>query len=356
MNDPSLKLTAYFGERKRGESGRLLADELLELYAAHRVRTSLLLRGVAGFGLKHHLRTDQLLTLSEDLPAVAVAVDSAQRIDALLGELLALKREGLVTLERARLLTGDLSAAVELPEASKLTVYVGRRERASGRPAFDAVCELFHRRGLAGATVLMGVDGTKQGRRQRASFVGANASVPMMIIAIGTGEQVAGVLAELGELLVHPVVTVERVRVCKRDGQLLARPQELPGRDAHGLALWQKLMVHTSEAARHGRRPLHRELVERLRESDVAGATSLRGIWGFHGAHAPHGDKLLQVYRHTPVVTIVVDTPERIGAAFEIIDALTPEGGLVTSEMVPAARAVSAGHVRGGTRLAKHEF
>ena len=72
----------------------------------------------------------------------------------------------------------------------------------------------------------------------------------MMIIAVGSGERIARVLPELGGLLRRPLITLERVRVCKRDGELLARPHELPGTDEHGLALWQKLMVYTSEAAR----------------------------------------------------------------------------------------------------------
>jgi PII-like signaling protein len=135
----------------------------------------------------------------------------------------------------------------------------------------------------------------------------------------------------------RPLVTLERVLVCKRDGELLARPPELPGTDEHGLALWQKLMIYTSEDARAGGRTLHRELVRRLREAGVAGATSLRGIWGFHGDHAPHGDRLLQVRRHVPVVTVVIDRPQRIATAFDVVHGLTGQRGLVTSETVPAA-------------------
>ena len=37
-------------------------------------------------------------------------------------------------------------------------------------------------------------------------------------------------------------------------------------------------------------------------------------------------------------MTVVIDTPERIGRAFPIIDVLAREHGLVTSELVPAAR------------------
>ena len=83
--------------------------------------------------------------------------------------------------------------------------------------------------GVAGATALLGVDGTSHGRRERARFFSRNASVPMMVIAVGDGDRIARVLPELGGLLRDPLVTLERVRVCKRDGELLARPSALPG-------------------------------------------------------------------------------------------------------------------------------
>jgi PII-like signaling protein len=358
MTDDCLKLTTYFGERDRTE-GRLLADALLDLYGSHRLAASVLLRGAEGFGALHHRHTDRLLSLSEDLPVVSIAVDSRPRIEELLGAVLAIKRRGLITLERARLVTGPLEA-VTLPdalgEATKLTVYLGRHERAAGQPAFVAVCELLRRHGIAAATVLLGVDGTRGGRRTRARFLGSNAEVPMMIISVGAGERIAGVLGELGRLLDEPLVTLERVRVCKRDGRLLARPHSLPETDEHGLAMWQKLMVYTSEAATVDGRPLSLEIVRRLRRSDLAGATSLRGVWGFHGDHPPHGDRLLQLRRHVPVVTIAVDTPPRTARAFEIIDELTGEHGLVTSEMVPAMTALSSSERVGGLRLARHDF
>ena len=78
---------------------------------------------------------------------------------------------------------------------------------------------------------------------------------------------------------------------------------------------------------------------------------------GFHGDHPPHGDRLLQLRRHVPVVTIVVDTPERISESFEMVDELTGEAGLVTSELVPAMASLSEGEPqRGGLRLARRRF
>ena len=358
MNEDCLKLTCYFGERHRS-GGRFVADRLLDLYGRHELAASIMLRGVEGFGLKHHLRSDHSLTLSEDLPAVAIAVDTRSRIEAILPEVSGMENLGMVTLERARLVQDEVGP-VELPEAlheaTKLTVYLGRQERVYRVPAYIAVCELLHRRGIAGATVLLGVDGTAHGQRERARFFGRNAEVPMMVMAVGSGDQIARVLPELGALLRRPLITLERVRVCKRDGELLETPHELPETDRHGMALWQKLTVFTSEAAQHRGQPIHRAITRRLRSTGASGATTLRGIWGFHGDHLPHGDRVLQLGRHVPTVTIVIDSPERIAEAFPIIDELTAERGLVTSEMVPAIHARTSEHRRGGLRLATHHF
>ena len=358
MIDDCLKITSYFGERKRAH-GVFIADALMDLYGRNQIATSILLRGAEGFGLRHHLRTDSSLTLSEDLPAVAVAVDTRPRIEAILDEAVSACSSGLVTLERARMRTGplqDFDLPEDLTEATKLTIYVGRQERVSRVPAYLAVCELLHRRGIAGASVLLGVDGTARGRRERARFFGRNADVPVMVIAVGSGKEIAHVLPELSGLLRDPVVTLERVQVCKRDGQLLSRPHPLPGTDEHGMALWQKLMIYTSESQLRAGHPIHRAIVRELRQTGAGGATTLRGIWGFHGDHQPHGDRILQLGRRVPTVTIVIDTPERIAESFAVIDDLTAEHGLVTSEMVPALRATTGTEQRGGLRLARPRF
>ena len=355
MNADCLKLTSYFGERHRA-GGVFTADALLDLYGRSEMAASILLRGTEGFGLRQHLRTDRSLTLSEDLPLVAVAVDTRPRIEAVLEQTLRLNSPGLVTLERAILLDGTDGADGVSPdpaESAKLTVYLGRRERAYRAPAFVAVCDLLYRRGIAGATALLGVDGTSRGTRQRARFFGRNAEVPMMVIAVGSGAQIRRVVPELGGLLHDPLLTLERVRVCKRDGQLLGAPEALPGTDEHGRALWQKLMIYTSEATQHQGQPIHRAVTRRLRAAGIAGVTTLRGVWGFHGDHRPHGDRVLSAARRVPVVTIVIDSPARMAAAFAIVDELTAERGLVTAETIPAMRAAAEGRHKGGLRLAE---
>ena len=314
------KLTVYLGERSRANGG-LAADALVDVYERHGLRTSILLRGMAGFGAKHHRHSDRLLTLSEDLPLVSVAVDSEEQIERALADVRRLDLDGRVTVESARM----PEAGMPLEDDVRLSVYLGRQERIDGQPAYRVVVERLHAAGVAGATVLLGVDGTSAGLRRRARFFHANAEVPLMVLAVGAGGRVAAVLPELPGSL----ITLERARVLKRDGERLAEPEQR--------GEWQKLMVYASEQAQHNGRPLYAELLQRLRAAGAAGATSLRGFWGYHGDHEPHGDTFWQLRRRVPVVTVVVDRTDRILEWFAIADELTTATGLVTSEVVPVA-------------------
>jgi PII-like signaling protein len=356
VSEDALKLTTYFGERSRVH-GLLLADELLNIHARHKIRSSILLRGIQGFGAKHRRRSDRLLTLSEDLPLVCIAVDTRERIQALIKDTSPIGHEGLRTLERVQLhhengmspstVPGHTStlgahAALDTSQAVKLTVYIGRHERANGLPAFVAVCKALHDSSVAGATVLLGVDGTRSGERERARFFARNANVPLMVTSVGDPQRIDAAVERLQPLLDEPLFTIEGVRVCKRDGVLITPPHDESTVGMHGTNVHQKLTIILSEAAVHGKHSVYLELVRRLRAANAAGATSLRGIWGFHGDHPPHGDRLLSLRRHVPVVTETIDTPERIAALFPIVDELTSERGLVTSEPVPAASALNA--------------
>lgn len=316
------KLTVHFGEADR-RGRHLLSDELLDLFERREVHASALLRGAEGFGLKQTLRTDRLLTLSEDLPLVAVAVDEPSRIEALLPDVQAAAGDGLVMFERLRL------GATPSEGGAKLTVYLGRRE------APEVVVDRLRAAGVASATVLLGVDGTMHGRRRRARFLSRNADVPALVVAVGEAERIAEAVESLRGLLADPVLTLERVQVCKRDGVLLARP------DPADADAWRRLTVYGGEDARHAGRPLFPQLLRGLRGAGASGATTLRGVGGFSGEHAPHGDRLLSPRRRVPLVTVAVDTTARLETWFEVVDELTAEHGLVTVETVPRLRATA---------------
>ena len=339
MDEDGIKLTSYFGERRRID-GQFVANAMVDLYAQRKVASSIVLRGAEGFGLRHHMRTNRSLSLSEDLPLAVIAVDASSRIDDALEEVRRINHRGLTTVEQTRFLSDDIDAVqfseTAADQAINLTIHFCRQDTVFGVPAFEVMCELLRRRSVGGATALAGVDGTHQGRRQHAHFFSRNGDVPMMVVAVGAGESIGSLLPDLGDLLRDPCITLDQVQICKRDGELIGEPETPPAYDEDGMALWQKLTVYASEASRHDGQPIHRSLVRRLLSAGISGATTHPGVWGFRGEHVPHGGQhLLQFAHHVPAMTVAIDTPQRIPTAFGIVDELTAEHGLVTCESVP---------------------
>jgi PII-like signaling protein len=343
VNEAGIKLTTYFDDRARVRDG-FLADALCDVYGRHQIHTSVLLRGVEGFGANHPLQSDRLLSLSESLPAVSIAIDSRARVEQALPDVLRTATHGLVSLERAQLITGEDLDRLALPPADdravKLTLYGGRSVRAGGRTGYVEAIDVLRSCGVAGASVLLGVDGTLHGERRRARFFARNANVPLMLLAIGDGAAINSALSRVSALLDDPVATIERVQVCKSDGHTLSPPDPVPEADTAGLPIWHKLMIHAEEQAKIGGHPLYRVLVARLREAGAAGATVLRGVRGFYAGRAPVADRVVSLRRNVPVHVVVVDTPGRMQRWWPIIDEATREAGLITSELVPASHAV----------------
>ena len=62
------------------------------------------LHGVLGFGAHSRIHTAKILRLSEDLPVLIEIVDKPERIEEFLPELDAMIEEGLITLEKVRVI------------------------------------------------------------------------------------------------------------------------------------------------------------------------------------------------------------------------------------------------------------
>lgn len=340
MRERGIKLSVYFGERQRA-GGALLADALLAAYGRHGIHTSVLLRGADGFGADH-LHTDRLLSSSESLPALSIAIDSSDRIEHALPEVIELTAAGgMVTIERATLVTGTELVRSSLPEDPrapvKLTLYGGRSARSGGEAGYVAAVRRLTAEGVGGASVLLAVDGTLHGQRRRARFFARNAGVPLMLLTIGTAQSLGAALPELAQLLDDPVATIERVEVVKSAGQIAGEPHGVPLHDPTGLPNWQKLTVHVEEQALHDGHPVHSRLLLALREAGAAGATVLRGVRGFYADREPFHDRPLSLRRNVPVIVIAIDRPDRVREWWPLVDELTAEHGLVTSELVPTS-------------------
>jgi len=103
LDGEQLLMRIFIGEADR--HGKVpLYQALVEMFRREKLAGATVLRGVMGFGAKSHLHTANLLRLSQDLPMVVEVVDSPEKVEAVLPRLDAMVSEGLVTLEKVRVL------------------------------------------------------------------------------------------------------------------------------------------------------------------------------------------------------------------------------------------------------------
>jgi uncharacterized protein len=80
-------------------------------------------------------------------------------------------------------------------------------------------------------------------------------------------------------------------------------------------------------------KPLYEAILQKARESGLAGATILRGLAGFGANSLIHTTKVLRLSEDLPVVIELVDKAEPIERILPVLDEMVEEG-LITQEKV----------------------
>ena len=96
-------LRVFIGESDTWHGKPLYEAIVLKARELHMAGATVL-RGPMGFGAHSRMHTAKILRLSEDLPIVIEIVDSKEKIDGLLPHIDSMVREGLVTLEKVRVI------------------------------------------------------------------------------------------------------------------------------------------------------------------------------------------------------------------------------------------------------------
>lgn len=100
----------------------------------------------------------------------------------------------------------------------------------------------------------------------------------------------------------------------------------------------QRLSIYIGESDRWRGKPLYAALLETLRAHDLAGATVVRGVAGF-GARSRviHTAAILRLSEDLPLRIEVIDTPDKIAHALQLIAPMVSEG-LITLDEVQVVR------------------
>lgn len=96
-------LRVFIGESDR-HHGRPLYEVIVEMARSEGLAGATVLRGTLGFGANSRIHTAKVLRLSEDLPMVIEIIDTSEKIAPFVKLLDAIITEGLITLEKVRVL------------------------------------------------------------------------------------------------------------------------------------------------------------------------------------------------------------------------------------------------------------
>jgi uncharacterized protein len=99
-------------------------------------------------------------------------------------------------------------------EGKLLRIFIGESDRWHGKPLYEAIIEHVRKEGVAGATVLRGIEGFGADSRLHTSrILRLSEDLPVVIEMVDTAENIDRVLPALDEMVGEGMVTTERVHV-----------------------------------------------------------------------------------------------------------------------------------------------
>jgi PII-like signaling protein len=99
-------------------------------------------------------------------------------------------------------------------EAAKLTIYIGEADRYQGKRLYRAIVNLLRAEGIAGATVLHGMEGYGASRRvHTARILDLSDNLPVVIVAIDTPERMEAIASRIAAMVTGGLMTMERVSI-----------------------------------------------------------------------------------------------------------------------------------------------
>ena len=105
-------------------------------------------------------------------------------------------------------------------EGKLLRIFIGESDRWHGKPLYQAIVERVREEGLAGATVLRGIEGFgADSRLHTARLLRLSEDLPVVIEIVDSAERIESILPALDEMVGEGMVTVERVEVIAYRGR-----------------------------------------------------------------------------------------------------------------------------------------
>jgi PII-like signaling protein len=93
-------------------------------------------------------------------------------------------------------------------------IYLGESDRWHGKPLYQAIVELLRSRGIAGATVLRGIEGFGAKQHVHSTrILSLSEDLPVLIEAVDEEARIRAILPDLDQMLGDGLMTLEKVEV-----------------------------------------------------------------------------------------------------------------------------------------------
>jgi PII-like signaling protein len=215
--------------------------------------------------------------------------------------------------------------------AKKVTIFINEDSQHHMTALHDSIMTFLMHKGVAGATATRAFAGFGSHQMMHTTSMEALAEhLPVRIEFIDTPEKVDEVLPTLYEMVSDGLIEVQDTVVVKNVRRSAKPEKGLPHQRKEGPA--KLLRVFIGEADRWHEEPLHEAIVKRLRMMEVAGATVYRGILGYGAKGHEHKKSFFHVSGDMPIVISVIDAPEKVKAAAEVIEGMLLDGLIVISD------------------------
>lgn len=104
--------------------------------------------------------------------------------------------------------------------AKRLSVYIGESDRWHHKPLYVEIVHRAHAAGLAGATVLRGVEGYGASQHVHTTrLLSLSEDLPVVVVVVDDAELVERFAADLDELITEGLVVLEDVEVVRYVGR-----------------------------------------------------------------------------------------------------------------------------------------
>jgi PII-like signaling protein len=216
--------------------------------------------------------------------------------------------------------------------AKKVTIFINEDSRLHMTALHDSIMTFLMHKGVSGATATRAFAGFGSHQMMHTTTMEALAEhLPVRIEFVDTPEKVDEVLPTLYEMVSDGLIEVQDTNVVKN---VRKSPKPEPGlaherKEGHA----KLLRVFIGEADKWHEEPLHDAIVKRLRMMEIAGATVYRGILGYGAKGHEHKKSFFHISGDLPIVISVVDSPEKIAAAAEVIEGMLVDGLIAISDV-----------------------